>query len=390
MPDAQIGGSLRLSGRPGCTAADGPALIADRIVVGGTFYARRLRSDGELRLPGGRIAGNLDLAGAELASPTGDALDAAGVVIGGSLHAGRHLEEPELAFATSGRMLLAGARVEGDLVFSGARIDRAADRGAVAEPPGPRILAESRMPPVPGRHHRRRHLRGRRPHPDRGQPGTGRRPAASTAPSGCPTRSSVATCGCPGPGCPSARTVVSDRGIALLADGMEVGGDLEGRDHGRGALPCAGQLRLVGAQVRGSASLSGIELTAPDGYALLADRLRIGGEFYLRRIHCQGTIRLQDAEVGATLDCTGAQLDRPRRRADGIGAPVARRPGRHHRQGPALHRRVPAAGGVRLRRTEARKSAQFIDAILVGPPDSGFARFALNAYGLTTAELILP
>ena len=27
----------------------------------------------------------------------------------------------------------------------------------------------------------------------------------------------------------------SERGIALLADGMEVGGDLEGRDHGRGA-----------------------------------------------------------------------------------------------------------------------------------------------------------
>ena len=182
----------------------------------------------------------------------------------------------------------------------------------------------------------------------------------------------------------------SERGIALLADGMDVGGDLEGRDHGRGALACAGQLRLVGAQVRGSASLSGIELAAPDGYALLADRLHIGGEFYLRRIHCQGTIRLQDAEIGATPGL--------HRRPAGA-APAA--PGRH-----ACARRwtlraatigkdllciggFRATGGVRLRRTEARKSVQFVDATLVDPPDSGLARFALNAYGLVTAELVV-
>ena len=44
---------------------------------------------GELRLPGGRIAGNLDLAGAELRGSAGDALDITGVSVGGSLHAGR-------------------------------------------------------------------------------------------------------------------------------------------------------------------------------------------------------------------------------------------------------------------------------------------------------------
>jgi hypothetical protein len=50
LTDAQIGGSLRLSaGRPraGCTA--------DRVVVEGTCYARRLRADDEVRLPGARI-----------------------------------------------------------------------------------------------------------------------------------------------------------------------------------------------------------------------------------------------------------------------------------------------------------------------------------------------
>ena len=170
---------------------------------------------------------------------------------------------------------------------------------------------------------------------------------------------------------------------------MEVGGDLEGRDHGRGALSCAGQIRLVGARVRGSASLSGIEMAAPDGYALLADRLHVGGEFYLRRLRCQGTIRLNDAEVGATLDCTDARLERPRRRPDGSVRPSL--DARAATIGKDLLCRdgFTASGGVRLRRTEARKSVQFIGATLVGSSETGFARYALNAYGLVTAELTI-
>ncbi len=66
---------------------------------------------------------------------------------------------------------------------------------------------------------------------------------------------------------------------------------------------------------------TGITLCAPDGYAMLADRLRIGGEFYLRTMRCQGTVRLQNAEIGATLDCTGSVLDRPRLRPDGTVRP---------------------------------------------------------------------
>ena len=313
LPDAQIGGSLRLSAGQ-LHGAGGPALIADRIVVGGTCYARRLRSDGELRLPGGRITGNLDLAGAELTSPTGDALDATGVFVGGSLHAGRHLDEPELAFAATGRVLLPGGPGRGRPgVLRGAHRP-GPNPGAVAEPPEP-DPAESRMPPVPVGIidaatcvvADRIRVEGNLElddglHTD----GTFRLPNAVVG--GYLRLSGARLSGPHG---------ASERGIALLADGMDVGGDLEGRDHGRGALVCAGQLRLVGAQVRGSASLSGIELAAPDGYALLADRLRIGGEFYLRRIRCQGTIRLQDAEIGATLDCTGARLERPRLRPDG-------------------------------------------------------------------------
>jgi hypothetical protein len=181
----------------------------------------------------------------------------------------------------------------------------------------------------------------------------------------------------------------SDRGIALLGDGMDVGGDLEARDSGRGALVCGGQLRLVDATVRGSASLSGIALSAPGGYALLADRLRIGGELYLRRLACAGTVRLQNAEIGATLDCTGARLTSPRRRADGTLRPSLDARAALVGKDLVCADGFAAAGGVRLRGADVRKSVQITGATLAGPPAEGRAVYALNAYGLTTSELVL-
>ena len=60
--------AARCGCRPdGCAGRAGA--VADRIVVEGTCYARRLRADDEVRLPGARITGNLDLAGAELTLP---------------------------------------------------------------------------------------------------------------------------------------------------------------------------------------------------------------------------------------------------------------------------------------------------------------------------------
>lgn len=126
-----------------------------------------------------------------------------------------------------------------------------------------------------------------------------------------------------------------DRGAVLLGDGVEIGGDLEVRESGRGPLVCHGQLRLVDAHVRGSASLSGVRLIAPDRDALDGDRLRVGGELYLRGIHRAGTLRLQNAEIGATLDCTGATFSRPRFRPWPDGPPQVR---------PSLDARAASVG----------------------------------------------
>lgn len=380
LTDAQVGGSLRLSGAR-LRGVGGSALIADRIVVEGTFYARKLHSGGELRLPGGRITGNIDLAGADLSSPiTRDVLDATGITIGGSLLAGRH-DEPNVTFSANGRVLLAGARVGGDMSLSGARIESTGD----PEQPGPE--AESRMPGVPGGIvddsaclvADRIHVDGNLELDD-GLETTGTLRLPNAVVGGYLRLSGAKLTGPFG---------ASDRGIALLGDGLAVGGDLEGRDHGGGALTCNGQLRLVGAQVHGSASLSGIELNAPDGYALLADRLQIGGEFYLRRARCEGTLRLQNASVGATLDCSGAELARPRLRPDRTVRPSLDLRAATIGKDLLCVGGFIATGGVRVRRTEAGKSAQFVDATLGGPPEQGFVRYALNAYGLSTAELVI-
>lgn len=378
LPDAFVGGSLRLSGGR-LDGTGGHALVADRIVVEGTVYARRLRSRGELRLPGARITGNLDLAGAELSSTGGDTLDASGVTIGGSLLAGRHPDGH--GFGSIGRLLLAGAHVGGDMVLSGARIDRSP--GAV--PPPEPVADETRVPIVPGGIvdsgacvvADRIRVDGNLELDDGlATDGTVRLPNAVVG--GFLRLSGARLAGPWG---------ASDKGIALFADGMEVGGDVEGRDQGRGALTCSGQVRLIDTHVRGSASLSGVVITAPDGYALLADGLHVGGEFYLRRTRFEGTVRLQNAVIGATVDATAAVLTRPRLRLD--GTPRSSLDARAATIGSDLLciDGFTAAGGVRVRRAEVRKSVQFVDAVL-GPPE-GDVLYALNAYGLDTAELII-
>jgi hypothetical protein len=373
LTDAQIGGSLRLSG--GRLRGGGDhALVADRVVVEGTWYARRLRADAEVRLPGARVTGNVDLAGATLAAPAGDALDATGIAVGGSLLAGRHATGP--IFTASGRVRLAGARIGGDLVLSGAEIVSTTipDPGEDA-PEGSRapVLPAGIVDPAACVVADRMHVEGNLELDDGlSTTGTVRLPNAKI---GGYLRLSGAQL-----------TAGSPRGIALLADGMEIGGDIEGRDTGRGPISCDGQLRLVDATVRGTASLSGAHLSAPDGYALLGDRLHVGGELYLRRAVCEGTLQMQNLDVGATLDCTGATLTRPRLRPDGTPRPSLDLRAATIGKDLVCVDGFVAVGGVRARVADVRKSVQFVDATL---GTAGRTRYALNLYGLTTTDLVL-
>lgn len=379
LTDAHIGGSLRLSGSR-LQGTGGRALVADRVVVDGTWYARRMRADGEVRLPGARVTGNVDLVGAVLTSPTGDTLDVTGIEVGGSLLAHRHVAEPDLVFTSTGRVLLAGARIGGNLVLSGARITSPVRDEAGGEPAeGSRtpVLPVGIVDPVACLVADRIRVEGNLELDD-GLHTTGTVRLPNAAVGGYLRLSGARLAGPPG---------ASHRGIALLADGMQVAGDIEARDSGRGALECLGQVRLVDAHVRGTASLSGSTLTAPDAYALLGDRLRVGGELYLRRLRCAGTVRLQDAEIGSTLDCEAAVLDRPRLRPDATMRPSLDLRAATIGKDLLCVGGFTAAGGVRVRMAEIAKSTQFAGARLGTHPD--VSRYSLNAYGLTTTDLVV-
>jgi len=105
----------------------------------------------------------------------------------------------------------------------------------------------------------------------------------------------------------SARTrgiIVIDSAVAgIAADRALMDGPLFLR-----GIQAAGEIRLLGAEIKGILDCSGAKLTAK-GSALSADRARIGGSVFLREgFECSGEIRLLGAEIKGILDCSGAKL----------------------------------------------------------------------------------
>ncbi|MGH4003369.1 MAG: hypothetical protein ACRDSO_04580 [Pseudonocardiaceae bacterium] len=377
LPDARIEGPLRLIGTRLDTAG-GHALVGVRLMISGVLDARGLRADGEVRLSGARVDGNIDLRGAHLAHPGGDALEASGVQVGGNLRCDR-------GFTSQGRVVLAGASVAGDAVFSGATVHGSTDPAEPAVLVLPRGSADPSAALVADRLAVNGNLVF-----DAGFTATGS-VRVTNARIGGYLRLSGATLGRPvEPGSTNgdhSRPVP----VALAADGIEVHGDLEARRARTatgdfGPLQAYGQVRLVGAQVHGSASLTGALLHGPGLDVLFADRLRVGGSLFLRGMVATGSIRLHHAHIGSTLDCTGAQLDAPRCRPDGSIKPSLDARAATIGKDIYASRGFTATGGVRLSLAEVSKSACFDGARLGGP---GAGVWALAARGLTCQELKL-
>lgn len=374
VPDARVEGPVRLSG----TSLDPPggyALIGVRLVVRGVLDAKDLRANGELRLAGARVDGNIDVRGAQLAHPGGDALQASGIQVGGNLRSDR--------LQAQGRIVLAGAAVTGNAVFSGAALHGTTDPAEHA------VLVLPRGGPDPSAALVADRLRvGGNLVLDAGFTATGT-VRLTNAQVGGYVQLSGASLGSPVP--PDATDVDQPRPlpVALAADGIEVQGDLDARPataDGYGALQAYGQVRLVGARIHGSASLSGATLHGPSLDVLFADRVRVSGSLFLRRVTAAGSIRLHHANIGSTLDCTAAQLDAPRRRPDGTIKPSL--DARAATIGKDLYasRGFTATGGVRISLAEVSKSISFDGARLGGP---GPGVFALRAPGMSCQELNL-
>jgi hypothetical protein len=377
ISDARVEGPLRLSGTE---LGDGiTALMGVRLVTSGVLDGTGMRADGQVFLSGARVDGNIDLRGAHLARQGGDALDAAGVHVGGNLRC-------DNSFESHGRVVFSGATVTGNAVFSGAVLHGSTDRDEDAV----LVLPRGRADPTASLVADRIAVDGNLELDSGFTAGCCVR--LTSARIGGYLRLSGATLGTAFGCSKDEEDRTGPFPVALAADGIEVRGDVEARGSRAGgtgpagALRAYGQVRLVGANVHGSASFSGARLRGPGLDVLFADRLNVGGTLFLRGMVASGSLRLHHATIGSTLDCTAAQLDAPRRRSDGTLKPSL--DARAATIGKDLYasRGFTATGGVRLSLAEVSKSASFEGARLGGP---GEGVGALRVRGLVCQELIL-
>lgn len=418
LPNARIGGSIDL-GAAMLSNPQGDALHALGIEVSGSLlaevYGGRFTADGRIVLSGARIGGDLRLSGAKLTVPESPdhpvLVIPRGIADGSAALVADRIEvrgnvELDDGFTATGTVRLPGAQIGGYLRLAGATLGTPTVPPPAATPPSGSASTGTRPSETQPSEARPSEARPSGTQPSGTQPFEAQPPEARSveAATGLPAAPSteveiepeVETAAEMLVESPSDTTATTPAGgeqrlqVALLADGVRVNGDLDGRGWrhddpatSRPGLIAYGQVRLVDAYVRGSVSLSNMELNGPGLDVLFADRFQVGGTLFMRNAQVAGSVRLQDANIGSTLDCTGATLTEPRRRPDGTPKPSL--DVRVSTIGKDLFctRGFSATGGVRVRRLEASKTVSFEQATLGGEPGA----VALNALALRTQEL---
>jgi hypothetical protein len=91
----------------------------------------------------------------------------------------------------------------------------------------------------------------------------------------------------------------------LSADGLRLDGALFLRH-----VQATGEMRLLGAQITGNLECDQGQFKNPGGFALVCDRVEIGGSVFLRaEFHATGATRLLGARITGDLDCTKGYFD---------------------------------------------------------------------------------
>jgi hypothetical protein len=206
VDEIEISGS-RIS-RPGDLA-----LNWDLLTVRSAVYCQDARIEGAVRMSAARIEGQLQLSGTRIVNESGPALYARGLVVGNGVFCRTGFTDEQNPFTAIGEVDLSNAQIRGPLVLDGAKLSN----------------------------------------PD---------------------------------------------GTTLGADQIAVEGAVFLRN-----LTSAGEIRLRSAGVSGPLSLAGSRLLNPDGIAFHADRIVVGGGVFLHaEFACDGQIRLVGAEVRGNLD----------------------------------------------------------------------------------------
>ncbi len=371
LTDSDIGGSVTLRDsrlrEPG-----GLALHADRTKVAGALLAYGIRTEGEVRMAGARISGNCNFSGAALHNPAGFSLNGNGMLVGGNLLCGVWAETDQ-HFTAHGTVMLPNARISSAFTMRRAALHAGEDR---SEPD----LVDPHADPHAALVLDRITVSGD-VELDRGFTSAGTLRMLNASVGG--------TLSLSGARLDAVRTQEGNtepvgRGRAVHLDGAEIGGDVAARQ-----LEMKGQFRMVDATVRGSLVLDGSTLDNPLADTVLANRCRVGSNFSAREANVAGVLELRAVHIGANLDLRGSRLIQPgqyrhqpgeKSSVDIGGATIGR-----DLICAKGHKEFVAHGGVRTRRAQIGRMANFAGAVLGDKLDS----HALNALGMQVPELVL-
>ena len=267
---ARVGGELRFTGsrlhNPGKVA-----LRADRITVEKDMYCRegssvkgetRFTVEGEVRLPGGQVKGQLDFNHATLNNPGGVALRADHLVVGSHLYCQDH-------FTADGEVNLVAARVGGEVRFSASALSN----------PGGVALRADRLYVTDDMYCRQ-----------------GLEIDGEVSLRGAHIKGQLNF---------NHATLRNSGGVALRADQLVVGSHLYCQDH----FTADGEINLMAARVGGEVRFSTSTLSNPDGIALCAERLTVAGDMYCReKLTVSGEIDLRAAQIGGQLNFNRSEL----------------------------------------------------------------------------------
>ena len=308
---ASIGGDLSCVGGK-FHNSDGNALHADGLTTGGNVALRDgFSAEGEVRLLSADIGRNLSCTGGKFNNPDGRALSVDGLTAQGSVNLRDN-------FSAEGEVRLLGADIGGNLDCKGGKFnnaggaalsaDRLTTKGNVALRDGFSAEGEVRLlgasiggdlSCVGGKFH---NVGGNAISADKLTTKGSVNLAGGFSAEG-EVRLLNANIG----GnlvCVDGKFNNSD-GYALFADGLTTKGNV----FLRNSFFAEGEVRLLGANIGMNLDCADGKFHNPGGYALVADRLKAQGSVYLRGgFSAEGEVRLLSAIVDGNLDCTGGEF----------------------------------------------------------------------------------
>ncbi len=97
----------------------------------------------------------------------------------------------------------------------------------------------------------------------------------------------------------------NEKGNALIADRMKVGGDFFMHNN----FSAKGAVQLLSADVGGNVNCDGGKFINKKGYALSADSIKVGGIFSMRdNFTAEGAVRLPNADIGGEVYCVNSKF----------------------------------------------------------------------------------